>query len=154
MLSRLFRITAGVVVMLLLAGCVSRMVNPPPKKFFYDVRAVLVVAGPKVPLSLVEGVERRMSDAVVATVRSEILPRVVLTVRLESVGISIGLDNNKNEAEVKVSAASVETGDVVAEGDFKVLTETGNASLAAESLAEEVSARLRSLFYLQRPRVQ
>ena len=87
MLSRLFRITTGVVVMLLLAGCISRVFNPPPKKFFYDVRAVLVVAGPKVPLSLVQGVERRMSDAVVATVRSEVLPRVVLTVRLESVGI-------------------------------------------------------------------
>ncbi|THF52125.1 hypothetical protein E6C51_04710 [Allorhizobium terrae] len=154
MLSRLLRLAAGVFCALLLAGCVSRIVDPAPKKFFYDVRAVVVVAGPKVPLALVQGVERRMSDAVAATVRSEVLPRVILTVRLEQVGISIGLDNNKNEAEVKVSAASVETGELVAEGDFKVLTETGNASLAAESLAEEVSARLRSLFYLQRPPVQ
>lgn len=154
MLSRLFRLTAGVVLVLLLAGCVSRIVDTPPKKFYYDVRAVMVLAGPKVPLSLVQGVERRMSDAVAATARSELLPRVILTVRLESVGISIGLENNKNEARVKVSATSVETGEVVAEGDFKVLTETGNASLAAESLAEEVSARLRSLFYLQRPPVQ
>lgn len=154
MLSRLLRFTAGVVCVLLLAGCLSRVVDPAPKKFFYDVRAVVVVAGPKVPLSLVQGVERRMSDAVAATARSELLPRVVLTVRLEQVGISIGLDNNKNEAEVKVSAASVETGEVIAQGEFKVLTETGSASLAAESLAEEVAARLRSLFYLQRPPVQ
>ena len=46
--------------------------------------------------------------------------------------------------EVKVSAASVETGDVVAEGEFKVLTETGNASLAARAWLR----RFRPVFVL------
>ncbi|MBB4953434.1 hypothetical protein H4S14_001298 [Agrobacterium vitis] len=132
----------------------SRLIDPKPKQFNYDVRAVMVVAGPTVPLPLVQGIERRMSEAVAATVRNEVLPRVILTVRLNSIATSIGLEQNKNEALVKVSAASVETGDVIAEGEFKVLTETGSADLAAESLAEEVSARLRALFYLQRPPAQ
>jgi len=125
--------------------------EPKPRQFYYDVRAAVVMAGPDVPLPLVQGVERRVSDAVAATVRTEVLPRVVLTVRLDNVATSIGLDKNKNEVEVKVTAASVDTGAVVSEGDFKVLTETTAPSLAAESLAEEVAARVRSLFWLQRP---
>lgn len=154
MLSRLFRFSACFVVTLFLAGCVSRLFNPPPKQFYYDVRGAMVVAGPKVPLPLVQGLERRLSDSVTATTRNEVLPRVILTVRLISVSPSIGLDRNKNEAEVKVSAASIDSGDVIAEGEFKVLTETGRSELADESLAEEVAARVRSLFYLQRPSVQ
>ncbi|BCH54634.1 hypothetical protein RvVAR031_22440 [Agrobacterium vitis] len=123
------------------------------KKFYYDIRAVTVLAGPKVPLALVQGVERRLSAAIAATVRSEVLPRVILTVRVETMASGLGLDKRHNEAEVKVSAASVETGDVVAQGSFKVLTITNDQTLGPESLAEEISARIRSLFSLTAPKL-
>jgi hypothetical protein len=151
MLSCLFRISVVCAVSLLLSGCFLHLFEPKPRQFDYDVRAAVVMAGPNVPLPLVQGVERRVSDAVAATVRTEVLPRVVLTVRLDNVATSIGLDKNKNQIDVKVSAASVDTGAVISEGEFKVLTQTSTSSLAVESLAEEVAARVRSLFYLERP---
>lgn len=151
MLSCLLRFSVVGVVALLVVGCSLHLFEPKPREFYYDVRAAVVVAGPKIPLPLVQGVERRMSDAVAATTRTEVLPRVILTVRLDDMSTSIGLDKNKNEINVKVSAASVETGAIVSEGEFKVMTETSSSALASESLAEEVAARLRSLFSLQRP---
>ncbi len=154
MLSTLFRFSIVGALTLVLMGCVTNLFRPKPPQLYYDVRAVVVMAGPNVPLDLVRGLERRMSDAVAVTVRSEVLPRVIVTVRMDSIATSIGLDKNKNEVIVKVSAASVENGAVVAEGEFKVMTETGSANLAAESLAEETAARLRDMFHLQRPAIR
>jgi len=149
----LFALSACLAACLALAGCMADLFHSTPKKFYYDIRAVTVLAGPKVPVALIEGVERRLSAAVDATVRSEVLPRVILTVRVESMAGQLGLDKQHNEALVQVSAASVETGEVVAKGEFKVLTITNDPGLGPESLAEEISARIRSLFYLKMPKM-
>ncbi|MBF2715793.1 hypothetical protein [Agrobacterium vitis] len=152
-LLRYLRVLAFLSICMALAGCMAGLFQSDQKKFYYDIRAVTVLAGPKVPLVLVQGVERRLSAAVAATVRSEVLPRMILTVRVEAMASGLGLDKQHNEAEIKVSAASVETGDVVAQGAFKVLTITNDQTLGPESLAEEISARIRSLFSLTAPKL-
>ncbi|MDQ0455887.1 hypothetical protein [Rhizobium paknamense] len=141
------------IVSLAVAGCVSALLPERPKRFYYDVRAVTVLAGPRVPVSLIEGIERRMQASVEATTRADLPPRVILTVRIKRFDSGIGLNHRLNEAEVEVKATYVENGSDAAEGDFKVQTETLDPALAAESLAEAVAARLRSLFSLKSARL-
>ncbi|MGG7519687.1 hypothetical protein ACQ3G6_17565 [Allorhizobium undicola] len=153
MLLKRFSLGILLALSLIVAGCVSSLLPDRPKKFYYDVRAVTVLAGTDVPVALVQAVERRMQAAVEATIRQDVAPRVILTVRIRDFATGRGLQKRLNEADVMVRAIYVENGATASEGNFKVQTETLDPKLAPESLAEAISARLRSLFSLTAPKV-
>jgi hypothetical protein len=64
-----------------LASC-GQMFSKEPPGPVYDVRSAVVLSGPKVPAVVLSGVGDRINKAINATVRTEVYPRVVLTIRI------------------------------------------------------------------------
>ncbi|MDI7863261.1 hypothetical protein MRS76_14985 [Rhizobiaceae bacterium n13] len=118
----------------------------------YDVRQAVVIAKGDIPPALIEGVDRRVEDAIQATVRQEPLPRVVLTIEIQEVEKQIGQKRDRNSAIVTARATAVENGMQVALITFRVF-QYGSLEMADEGLAEEIAARIRSIFDLQRPSI-
>ncbi len=72
----------------------------------YDVRNAVVLAGPNIPAAVLAGIGDRVNKAINATVRTEVYPRVVLTIRVLSVQKGSGLRQRaQNVAKVTVDAA-------------------------------------------------
>ncbi|WP_155947895.1 hypothetical protein [Rhizobium sp. 2MFCol3.1] len=132
---------------LALVSCGSLMPKEPPGPI-YDVRSAVVVSGPKVPPAVLAGVGDRVNKAINATVRTEVYPRVVLTIRVVSVAKDQGYDNSQSSAKVTVDAASVEDGTVIAVSNFDVLSRSNVSDASDEILAENIAARIRSIFTL------
>ncbi|KQV27783.1 hypothetical protein ASC97_05255 [Rhizobium sp. Root1203] len=114
----------------------------------YDVRNVVVLAGPNIPAAVLAGVGDRVNKAINATVRTEVYPRVVLTIRVLSVQNDQGYDKKHSVAKVTVDAASVDDGTVIAVSSFEVNSKSNSADASDEILAEDISARIRSIFSL------
>jgi hypothetical protein len=100
------------------------------------------------PATILSGVGDRVNLAINATVRTEVYPRVVLTIRILSVEKGQGYEKNRNVAKVTVDAASVEDGSVIAVSAFEVTSHSNDTSAADEILAEDIAARIRSIFSL------
>lgn len=124
------------------------MFTKEPPGPIYDVRSVVVLSGPKVPGAVLAGVGDRINKAINATVRTEVYPRVVLTIRIVSVEGAQGYDKSQTSAKVTVDAASVDDGTVIAVSSFEVLSRSNSSASANEILAENISARIRSIFTL------
>jgi hypothetical protein len=114
----------------------------------YDVRSVVVLSGPNIPAAVLAGVGDRINQAINATVRTEVYPRVVLTIRVVSVQKEQGYEKKHVVAKVTVDAASVEDGTVIAVSSFEASSISISDNAADEILAEEISARIRSIFSL------
>ena len=114
----------------------------------YDVRSAVVLGGPNVPPELLSGIGDRIDSAINATVRTEVYPRVVLTIRVASVQKAVGFDRNRNVAKIKIDAASVDDGSVIAVSAFEVTSTAYDKSMVDQILAEDVAARIRSAFQL------
>jgi hypothetical protein len=108
----------------------------------------VVLAGPNIPAVVLAGVGDRVNKAINATVRTEVYPRVVLTIRVLSVQNDQGYDKKHSVAKVTVDAASVDDGTVIAVSSFEVNSKSNSADAADEILAEDISARIRSIFSL------
>ncbi len=119
----------------------------------YDVRDVTVFANQPGSAGLIAGVDRRVSDAIAATRRLEMVPRVVLSVRLERVRKAMGVESDRHEAEFSVDAVSVDNGAILASGDFKAITYSDAVEMRDEILAEAIAARIRAAFGLMTPPV-
>ncbi|MBB3966625.1 hypothetical protein GGQ67_004313 [Rhizobium metallidurans] len=132
---------------LALASCGSLMPKEAPGPV-YDVRSAVVVSGPKVPPAVLAGVGDRVNKAINATVRKEVYPRVVLTIRVVSVAKEQGYDKSQSSAKITVDAASVDDGTVIAVSQFEVLSRSNLSDASDEILAENISARIRSIFTL------
>lgn len=114
----------------------------------YDVRSAVVVSPQKIPPAILAGVGDRVNSAINATVRTDVYPRVVLTIRILSVEKGQGIEKSRNVAKVSIDAASVEDGSVIAVSSFEVTSFSNSPAAADEILAEDIAARIRSAFSL------
>ena len=134
-------------VCIALTACVSLSANKHEAPV-YDVRSAVVLSGPNMPAELLSGINDRVNAAINATVRDAVLPRVVLTIRVVSIQKGLGFKNDRNVAKISIDAASVEDGSVIAVSAFEVTSIAADPKLADEIMAEDVAARIRSVFSL------
>lgn len=120
-------------------------------RLYYDVRDAFVAARPDISRALMLGIDRQVGEAIKATDRTMVLPRVVLTVRLDRVERSDLLFGTRYTAAVTVKAAAVSNGDVIAAAIFDASAFALNAALADELLAARISQRIRREFRLSEP---
>ena len=140
----------SLVVLPVLASCTILGERSEEQPARYDVREAVVLANADVPKALIHGVDRRVGDSIRATVRTEPLPRVVLTVKIEKVEKGIGQKQDRNSASVVARATAVDSGEEIAMTTFRVFN-YGSLENADQGLAEEIAARLRHGFALARP---
>ena len=153
MMRSLLRLACVAALGLSASSCVHDPMPAEVQPVNYDVREAAVLAGPDVSLALIREVDSRVSDAIASTQRTVMLPRVVLTVTIDKVRNGVGESRDGNEATFTVNATSVDSGEVVASGNFKVFSPTLNKQTADFNLAEEIAARIRFAFGLTRPSV-
>jgi hypothetical protein len=120
-------------------------------RLYYDVRDAFVAARPDISHALMLGIDRQIGAAIGATYRPVMLPRVVLTVRLDRVAQTDFLFGTRHSAAVTVKAASVTTGEVIAAAIFDVSAFALDATVADELLANRISDRIRREFRLNEP---
>jgi hypothetical protein len=137
----------AVLVCIALTDCAS-LLGPKPAPQLYDVRSAVVLSGPNMPAELLSGINDRVNAAINATVRETVLPRVVLTIRVISIQKGLGFQKDRNVAKISVDAASVEDGSVIAVSAFDVTSMAADPKLADEIIADDVAARIRSVFSL------
>ncbi len=113
----------------------------------YDVRGAFVAAGDNIPAALVAEADRLVNEAIASTVRQRVLPRTVLTIRIERLSTTPVLVGGRREARVSVEAVAVNSGEVIAEGSFGVsvfsLRQDHVNLLLAERIAQRVAAEFR-----------
>ncbi|MBB4195101.1 hypothetical protein GGE45_005020 [Rhizobium aethiopicum] len=136
-----------VLVCIALTACVSLSANK-PKAPLYDVRSAVVLSGPNIPAELLAGINDRVNAAINATMRDTVLPRVVLTIRVVSIEKGLGFQKDRNVAKIRVDAASVDDGSVIAVSAFDVTSIAADPKLADDIMADDVAARIRSVFSL------
>ncbi|MBB3286240.1 MULTISPECIES: hypothetical protein [Rhizobium] len=139
---------------LVLAACSSWSVDPPPPT--YAVRSASVVADqalPPVSPALVTAVNDRVNAAIAATTYSQPLPQVAITVRLTDVRRARGFNRDRNSVKVNIDAAALDGGAVVAMASFETKTTAPDPATADELMAEDIAARVRSIFSLTTPRL-
>ncbi|MGO6786474.1 hypothetical protein ACCT17_10370 [Rhizobium ruizarguesonis] len=134
-------------VCIALTACVSLSATKPEAPV-YDVRSAVVLSGPNMPAELLSGINDRVNAAINATVHDTVLPRMVLTIRVVSIQKGLGFQKDRNVAKISIDAASVEDGSVIAVSAFDVTSIAADPKLADEILAEDVAARIRSVFSL------
>lgn len=142
---------------ILLLACLSLMSfklaasNEVSGQLIYDVRGAFVAARPDVSADLMQMIHRQVSDAIGATIRDNIRPRVVLTIRLASVRKIPFLFGQRSSARVIVRAASVTTGEVIAEAKFTATIVGFDDQTMENELAYGVAERVIREFRLDRP---
>ncbi len=154
MFARSLRIAVALSFALLLASCSLFQGRSIDRPLVYFVRNVTVLADARVPLDLLEGVDRRISAAIAATRAPQGAERVVLLVKIDRLGFGEGARRRLAQAHFTVTAVSVETGEPVAKGAFRVNSPTDDPRWARQALAEEVAARIRFAFSLTTPRIR
>jgi hypothetical protein len=114
----------------------------------YDVRGAFVTAKADVPQALVTEVDSLVDVAIRATLRSSILPRTILSVRISDVSGTSVLFGTRHSAKVTVQAISVASGEPVAEGSFTTSVFMFDPHGADRALAEKVAERVAGEFHL------
>ena len=139
---------------LALAACSSWSVDPPPPT--YDVRSATVVddqALPPVSPALIAATNDRVNASIAATAHSTTLPQVAITIRLTDVRKARGFNRDRSSAKVNIDAAALDGGFVVAMASFEIRTVAPDPATADELMAEDIAARVRSIFSLTMPRL-
>lgn len=139
---------------LALTACSSWSVDPPPPT--YDVRSATVVADqalPPVSPALVAAINDRVNASIAATVHNAALPPVALTIRLTDVRKARGFNRDRNSAKINIDAAAEGGGTVIAMASFETKTVAPDPASADELMAEDIAARVRSIFSLNMPRL-
>ncbi|UWU15932.1 hypothetical protein [Rhizobium sullae] len=131
----------------LLTSCMG-LTSDEPAAPTYDVRSAVVLGGPNTPPELLSGIGDRINAAINATVRTEVYPRVVLTIRIASLQKATGFDKKRNIAKINIDAASVDDGSVIAVSSLVVTSTANEQAMADQILAEDIAARIRSAFKL------
>ncbi|MGZ9721646.1 hypothetical protein [Rhizobium miluonense] len=147
-------VASALVGCLALTACANWSVDPPPPT--YDVRSATVVADhalPPVSPVLIEAVNDRVNAAIAATNHNTALPQVTLTVRLSDVRKGRSFNQDRNSAKVNIDAASLDGGAVIAMASFDMATTAPDHATADELMAEDIAARIRSIFSLNTPRL-
>ena len=148
MLRRLLLPCALIAVLPLL---VSFRLQPAPaghEALLYDVRAAFVAARSDVPAVLVTETDRLVNEAILSTIRHRILPRTILTIRIDRLASPPTLVGGKREVRVSVEAVAVGNGEVIAKGSFEMSVFSLRREAVDLLLAERISARISSEFRL------
>lgn len=154
MFARSLRIAAAVGLLMVLASCTLLHGRSIDRPLVYYVRNVTVMADARIPLDLIESVDRRVSSAIAATRAPAGAERVVLLVKIDHLGFGEGARRRLAQAKFMVTATSVETGEPVAQGFFTVNSPTDDPRWTRQALAEEIAARIRFAFSLTTPRIR
>ncbi|THV13626.1 hypothetical protein [Rhizobium rhizophilum] len=154
MFARSLRFAAAIGLLLVLASCTLLHGRSIDRPLVYYVRNVTVMADARIPLDLIENVDRRVSAAIAATRAPQGAERVVLLVKIDRLGFGEGARRRLAQVKFTVTATSVETGDPVAQGSFTVNSPTDEPRWARQALAEEIAARIRFAFSLATPRIR
>jgi len=139
---------------LALAACSSWSVDPPPPS--YAVRSATVEADQALPPTspaLVAAVNDRVNAAIAATTFGPQLPPVAITVRLTDVRKARGFNRDRSSAKINIDAAAPDGGAVIAMASFDVKVVAPDPATADELMAEDIAARIRSIFSLNTPRL-
>ncbi|MFT4185289.1 MAG: hypothetical protein QM636_25600 [Rhizobium sp.] len=139
---------------LALAACTSWSLTPSPQTPEYDVQSVSVVADqaiPPIPPTLLSATSDRINAAIAATTRDTALPKVALTIRVTDLRKGRSFNHDRNSAKINVDAASLETGAVLAMATFDTVNYTPDQTAADDLMAEDIAARIRSIFVLNTP---
>lgn len=154
MFARSLRFAASIGLVLLLVSCSLFQGRSIDRPLVYYVRNVTVMADAKIPLDLIDSVDRRVSAAIAATRAPQGAERVVLLVKIDHLGFGEGARRHLAQAKFTVTATSIETGEPVAQGSFTVNSPTDDPRWARQALAEEIAARIRFAFSLTTPRIR
>ncbi|GES48619.1 hypothetical protein Rhsp01_00880 [Rhizobium sp. NBRC 114257] len=103
--------------------------------------------------ALVAAVNDRVNAAIAATSFSSQLPQVAITVRLSDVRKARGFNRDRSSAKINIDAAATDGGSVVAMASFEIRTVAPDPATADELMAEDIAARVRSIFSLNTPRL-
>jgi hypothetical protein len=133
-----------------LSACSSVTTEAPPTPV-YDVRSANVVAGPLIPPQLISAVTQRVNAAIAATTRPSPMPQVSLNIRIVSVELAQGIQQDRNVAKLNIDATSIEDGSVIGVAAFETTTIAPDPTGVDELMAEDIAARVRSTFKLMTP---
>ncbi|MCA0256516.1 MAG: hypothetical protein LCH47_07990 [Proteobacteria bacterium] len=106
----------------------------------FDVRGIFVTVAQGVSPELARDVEQRLKSAVQATVRREVLPRVVVSVKIDEVQPVKWLFGVRYKTKFTVKAASVINGSVIAAGVYSA--RTANPSFLPDKIARTAGRAL------------
>jgi hypothetical protein len=118
------------------------------ERLLYDVRGAFVTAKPDVSKTLVAAVDTLVDAAIQSTVRSTVLPRTIIAIRIDEINSVPMLIGVRHLAKVTVQAVSVASGEPVAEGSFTASIYLFDDKPADRELALQVVNRISSEFRL------
>lgn len=148
MVRRAFRLAFILLMALPLAAFRMPAADEAREKLLYDVRGAFVTARPDVPKELVIATDMLVDEAIRSTVRTTMLPRTIIAVRIDKASHVPLLIGSRHEAVVTVQAISVASGEPVAEGTFKASIFLLDAQGADRQLAERIADRIAGEFRL------
>ena len=108
----------------------------------YDVRGAFVTVGEGISPALARDVEQHLKSSIQATTRKEPLPRVVVSVRVDSITQTPFFFGQRHRARFTVKAASVANGSVIAVGVYSA--SSANGWVLSEKIAR-IAAKALSL---------
>lgn|SRR6218665_3690013 len=111
----------------------------------YDVRGAFVTVGEDVSPAMARDVEQRLKAAIQATVRTEPLPRVIVSVKVDEITRQPFFFGQRYKARFTVKAASVADGSVIAIGVYSASSANGWA------LAEKIARKAGKALMLEAP---
>ncbi len=118
-------------------------------RLLYDVRGAVVMADDEsIPRTLVSSADRQIDRAIRQTMRSLILPRTIISVRIGKIAQEPMLIGTRYVTTVNVQAISVDSGEPIAEGSFKASAFLFSSEAAEAVLAAKISERVASEFRL------
>jgi hypothetical protein len=121
-------------------------------RLLYDVRGAFVTARGEVSQALVMTTDTLVDEAIRATLRSTMLPRTIIVVRIDKAARVPLLLGARHEASVTVQAVAVGTGEPIAEGHFDASVYLLQNDGADQVLAQKIAERIASEFRLDAPR--
>ncbi|MGV8936856.1 MAG: hypothetical protein ACOH2J_07005 [Allorhizobium sp.] len=148
MVHRIVRAAVAVLLVALLSACSPFSQIPIDRPLYYDVRDVSIIADARVPEALLSRVDREVSAAIAATRRSQPLPRVVLTVKIDDFRIGTRFPFHLSHARFRMTAASVDSGNPIATGTYIVRSASNDPATVSAQLAEDIASRIRFGFAL------
>ncbi|MCJ8520603.1 hypothetical protein ABID21_003513 [Pseudorhizobium tarimense] len=148
MLRRLLLLCALLAVLPLLVSFRLQPATAGHEALLYDVRAAFVAARSDVPAVLVTETDRLVNEAILSTIRQRVLPRTILTIRIDRLVSRPTILGGKRAATVSVEAVAVGNGEVIAEGSFDLSVFSLRRDAVDLLLAERIAARIASEFRL------
>lgn len=118
------------------------------EQLIYDVRNAFVTAKAEMPSHLLQDIHHYVNTAIEETMHNRVRHRVVLVVKINDLKTYRTLLVTKNKARVSVLAASVMTGDVIAEAKFTATAYGWSDHSSLDELSRGISSQIINEFKL------